>query len=117
MEISESDEKKRQRMWNPKTLALLKEKGANLSKPHDITNVFYPETTSAAKRLRRLLVAEGLEITQFEKIDEPVEPSYWAIHFIVKLIPTQRALDDMTDKCVELAAAAGTDYDGWYTEV
>jgi hypothetical protein len=108
--------KKKQRLWNPGTLELLKKKGSNLNMIHKMVNVFHIFEEERIPILKKTLIEQGFNIYDITKIAENDQIIYWALHAQIEFVPTKNEIDKMTDECVDLAFSLGVEYDGWYTQ-
>ena len=117
MEKSEGENKEKQRRWNPETLKLLEEKGADLNKLHKIINVFNLFDEEGIQTLSRLLEETEFRVVDVIKMDKSDKSTYWSLDAEVELIPDLERINQMTDSCIDLAASVNAaDYDGWYTQ-
>lgn len=110
------DSKKKQRLWNPETLELLRKKGSNMSLVHSITNVFYTNNEEKISILDNLLKVNNFTLIKIaDEINEAGE-LYWSVEANIDFVPDLDRLNEMTDLCIELAFQVGCEYDGWFTE-
>jgi len=117
MEIFKSENKEKQRRWNPETLKLLRKNGADLEKQHKIINVFNLFDQKTIEALSILLENVNFKVIDVLQMENSSGSSYWSLEAEVELVPELERMNHMTDTCVDMAAkVTGADYDGWYTQ-
>jgi hypothetical protein len=106
-----------QREMNPKSLALLLDKGCMVGEERDIPNVFYAPHSSVLEGLTEDLLGKGFR----DVISSPEENGSDGMPFSLTATLSIRlelvTLNSMTDTCSEIADRWRALYDGWYTEV
>lgn len=114
-DIAESRAK--QRAMNPISQKKLIDNGADLSREHDIVNVFYIFADSEISSLEEDLRKHRFEPNGPPKALREKGVQYWIVEAIFQLRPEVPDLNRMTDQCVQIAFSHDAEYDGWYTEV
>ncbi len=108
--------KRLQQQMNPTTLNALRDKGCDLAAKQSVTSVFFAGSNEAAGHLKSVLIARGFtDVSSSHMIVDDCR-SKWSIEAVRLLTLSLRAVNDLTDKCVDIAADVGVVYDGWYTE-
>jgi len=90
-------------------LAVLKDAGSDLSKPHPIDFYLYFPAKTDADDVGLRLQEEGFDVTVRLGADD----ASWLVLAQTTMVPEQRHLQELRRKFVTLADSLGGEYDGW----
>lgn len=115
LDNSYEDSRIKQRRWNPGTLAKLKECGVDIETPVAVRNTFYTKDRNSWNILQDYLKNIGESISVCDTLEFEGQ-NFFYIETLICVVPDLSILNDMTDRCVLIAAKFGAEYDGWFVD-